>query len=636
MVAERGRRWATILGQFGRGRARRVAGATAIAVLCGGWLGVQSSGAGQTSRPVRLFAVEAVGGRLEVVRYDVPSLRDADKIAVAAYGRGAISVEVDGRVQSVGDPMESYQWALSPAATSFRSAWSTTKGAGVTVAVVDSGVRRTHQDLAGAVLTGTDLVTGSGDGSNDQNGHGTHVAGIIAARLNGKGIVGAAPAAKILPVRVLDGSGSGYSSDVAEGIIYAADHGAKVINLSLGGSAASQGTRTAIQYAIDRGSVVVAAAGNSGQSGNAPLYPGAFPEPIAVGAVDSSLRRAAFSNYGPYVDIVAPGDSVVSAWGSGDNAYAWASGTSMATPHVAAAAALAFAANPSYSSAKVRQRLETTANDLGPAGRDDQYGFGIVDPKNAGAIALPPGGDEGKGYWVVTSDGRVGAYGGARHYSDLAGFPVGSPTVAAARTPSGKGYWLVTAKGMVFAFGDARSHGGLHTRRLAKPVVAMAASASGAGYLLLTGDGTLYAFGDARSYGSINVPVRDLAMMRSGRGYWLLASDGRAYAFGEARYRSTLRRTTVGAGAVSLTSANGRGFWAVTGDGGVANYGTPSYGSPRAYSSASPGAGTRIRAVGSGRGYYVLTSSGLVYSFGSARNFGSRTTAATAVDLLLT
>lgn len=643
MAAERGNT-RHYFGQIGLRRARLVAAAVAAsAVAAGGSLaGGTPSGAttplafrGDAPTRVQLFAVEQVGSRLEVVRYDAPSPRDAVKITAAAFGRGAVSVEVDGRVQTAGDPMESYQWALSPAATSFRGAWTTTKGGGVTVAVVDSGVRATHQDLAGAVSGGTDLVTNGGDGTNDQNGHGTHVAAIVAARLNGKGIAGAAPAARIMPVRVLDGSGSGYSSDVAEGIIYAADHGARVINLSLGGSSPSQGTRTAIQYAIGKGAVVVAAAGNSGQSGNTPLYPAAFPEPIAVAAVDSSLRRAAFSNSGAYVDVAAPGDSIVSAWGSGDAHYAWASGTSMAAPHVSAAAALVLAAHPSYTPAQVRERIETTARDLGPSGRDDQYGTGLVDPKRAMAAALPPGGAEGQGYWVVTRDGRVRAYGSARHHGDLAGFPVGSPVVAGARTPGGGGYWLVTAHGAVFSFGDARYHGGLNGRRLAGPVVAMASSPSGAGYLLVTGDGTVHAFGDARAYGSVRAPVRDLAMMRSGRGYWLLGGDAQAHPFGEARYRATLRRTTVGAGAVSMTPANGHGFWAVRGDGDVEGHGTPVFGSPSQHGAGSTGTTARIRAVGSGRGYYVLTSTGLVYAFGSAKNHGSALTATPAVDLLV-
>lgn len=591
-------------------------------------------------RPVRMFALQRVGERLEVVRFEAPSTRDVDKLTEVAYVDGALSVEVDTRVRSVGDPLENQQWALEPASTSFRKAWNATKGGGVIVAVVDTGVRKTHEDLAGAVLSGIDLVTGSGDGSNDENGHGTHVAGIIAAQINGRGIVGAAPGIKILPVRVLDASGSGYSSDVAEGIIWATDRGAKVVNLSLGGGVPSEATRTAIQYANDNGVVVVAAAGNAGQSGNAPLYPAAFEEPIAVGAVSSNKQRAPFSNWGNYVDVVAPGDGIVSLWSTSDNTYAWASGTSMATPHVAAAAAMVFATNPSFTPEQVRRRIERTADDLGPAGRDQEYGVGLVDPANAARVALPSGGKEGKGYWVVTSDGRVGAFGMAKHRGDLGGFPVGSPVAAAARTPSGKGYWLVTKHGMVFAFGDARNHGGLYPWPLAKPVVAMASSRSGRGYLLLTGDGKVIALGDARSWGSAprGTRARDIAMTDQGRGYWLLSEDGQAFPFGDARFRPTMLGATIGRGAVSFAlSTNGRGLWAVRRNGLVSTYAAAhSYGSLSNYSSSSTRRGTRLRAVTSGGGYYVLTNDGLVYAFGSAKYRGSRRVSnATAVDLLL-
>ena len=181
----------------------------------------------------------------------------------------------------------------------------------MTVAVVDSGVLGNHEDLAGIVLSGTDFV-GGGNGWNDQLGHGTHVAGSSPPTSRTvSGITGAAPSVKILPVRVLDGGGSGQSSDVAAGIIYAADHGARVVNLSLGGTHADAGMHAAIQYAISKGSVVVAAAGNSGESGSPKIYPGAFPEVVAVGAIDSNRQRASFSNVGDYVDVVAPGVDVL-------------------------------------------------------------------------------------------------------------------------------------------------------------------------------------------------------------------------------------------------------------------------------------------------------------------------------------
>jgi hypothetical protein len=310
----------------------------------------------------------------------------------------------------------------------------------------------------------------------------------------------------------------------------------------------------------------------------------------------------------------------------------------MATPYAAATAALVLAANPSFTPDQVRGRIEQTADDLGAAGRDPHFGAGLVDPANAARVALPAGGNEGKGYFVVTSDGRVRAYGRAKHRGDLGGFPVGSPVVAAARTPSGAGYWLATRSGLVLGFGDAKGYGHLRTSAATGNVVAMASSASGKGYLVVTAKGRVRAFGDAQAFGSAprGRVIRDIAVTPNHRGYWLLDADGRAYPFGDARYGATGRGAQVGRGAVSFAlSTNGRGFWAVRRDGGVAAYAAEPYGSLRRYASATNRHGTRLRAVSSGGGYYVLTNDGLVYSFGSARYHGStQLRSATAVELL--
>ena len=233
-----------------------------------------------------------------------------------------------------------------------------TRGRGVKVAIVDSGVEAAHQDLVGSVLPGKDYVNPADDGRIDPNGHGTHVAGIIAAHVdNGLGIDGAAPDVHILPVRVLDANGGGDASNVAKGIIWAADHGARVINLSLGGGK-SPGIEQAMQYANSKGAVVLAAGGNNGDAGNAPMYPAAYPEAIAVAAVDSSLTHPAFGNTGNYLDVSAPGVGIVSLWGTSPTAYADASGTSMATPYASAEAALIIAATPTLSAARVKQLMD--------------------------------------------------------------------------------------------------------------------------------------------------------------------------------------------------------------------------------------------------------------------------------------
>jgi hypothetical protein len=205
----------------------------------------------------RLWAVTRAGdGRLHVVRGMRAAIARMD-VQLGRTDTQVLSTEDDRPVSELGDPLRPQQWALDQ--TSFELAWPTVSGSGVTVAVVDTGVLAAHEDLAGAVVAGTDLASDAhsvdpfGTGMVDPAGHGTHVAGIIGARVNnGRGIAGAAPNVKILPVRVLDAHGTGVASNVAEGIIWAADHGARVINLSLGGGP-SPGMETAMQYANGKG-----------------------------------------------------------------------------------------------------------------------------------------------------------------------------------------------------------------------------------------------------------------------------------------------------------------------------------------------------------------------------------------------
>ncbi len=366
------------------------------------------------------------------------------------------------------DPLRSQQWALN--AVDYQSAWSISTGAGVTVAVVDTGVLASHEDLAGSVVPGIDLAADAAKydpghtGEVDPDGHGTHVAGIIAAHPNnGVGIAGAAPGAKIMSVRVLDASGSGSSSDVSEGIIWAADHGARVINLSLGGGP-SPGMQIAIQYALSKQVVTFAAAGNSYQEGNQPTYPAAYPEAVAVGAITSSLQHAAFSNTGNYLDVVAPGDSIWSTYGQGRTQYAEMSGTSMATPYATATAALVLGEKSNLTAAQLTHAVEATAIDLGAPGPDPVYGSGLVNPRGALLSVSPERidqGTKGHGYWIVTADGHVRTFGAAHFYGDLSHVALSAPVVAAARTPDGRGYWLVGANGAVYAFGDAPFLGGI-------------------------------------------------------------------------------------------------------------------------------------------------------------------------------
>lgn len=273
------------------------------------------------------------------------------------------------------DPLLDQQWGLT--AIGAPSVWKITRGAGVTVAVIDSG-SGPHPDLdanldAGRTMFGP--IDSAGVLDIDNAGHGSHVAGIIAAVAdNAIGGSGVAPQSRILPIRVLDAQGSGDSKDVSKAVRFAVDSGAKVINLSLGGANESTSLTAAIQYAVERNVLVVAAAGN-GAADSPPKWPGASDLTIAVTAVDRNNSVASFGQRGDYIDLAAPGTSILSTAG---NDYKIQSGTSMAAAFVTGAAALLFAAQPSITAAQVREMLQRTATDIGPPGRDTTFGYGII------------------------------------------------------------------------------------------------------------------------------------------------------------------------------------------------------------------------------------------------------------------
>ena len=259
------------------------------------------------------------------------------------------------------------------------AAWDITTGSpAVIVAIVDTGASLTHPEFAGRILPGWDFVNNDSDPSDDQ-GHGTHVTGIIGAAMNnGQGTVGIAPNVSLLPVKVLSAAKSGTWANVSLGIRYAADHGAKVINLSLGGTTPSTALQDAIRYAGGKGALVVAAAGNS--SSSAPFYPAYYEEAVAVSATDEYDEYWSISNYGDWVDVSAPGSSIWNTyWTTADpNTYSFMSGTSMAAPHVAGLAALIWSANASLTPAQVRAILQETAIDKGAPGFDPYYGWGRI------------------------------------------------------------------------------------------------------------------------------------------------------------------------------------------------------------------------------------------------------------------
>jgi serine protease len=358
---------------------------------------------------IPLLTVEERGGKPEITSTPVVSPDQAASVAEAKAADGdLVGVDVDKPVHAsaTNDPRFGEQWSFTK--VPFEGAWAAdgTQGGGVTVAVVDTGVMADHPDMSGQVLTGAhflhsddgepvDPATG---GTEDFNGHGTHVAGTISAKSNNAtGISGAAPGAQILPVKVLCADGGGFTSDVADGITWAVDAGADVINLSLGGGATT-GEEAAIAYARDHNVVVAAAGGNDGAGGNA-SYPAAYSTQyanvIAVAATDNANGHPAYGTTGSYLDLAAPGGvavsgcatnpavEILSTWN--DGAYCSIAGTSMSTPHVSAAAALLRAANGACTAAQVKSRLRATATDLPPAGPDSTFGAGLVNPLAAGA-----------------------------------------------------------------------------------------------------------------------------------------------------------------------------------------------------------------------------------------------------------
>ncbi|WP_345508111.1 S8 family serine peptidase [Terrabacter aeriphilus] len=264
------------------------------------------------------------------------------------------------------------------------TAWDLSKGSlSQVVAVLDTGVNGKHPDLVGRTVAGFNAITNVGipaGAASDDKGHGSMVAGIIAARTNdGSGIAGVAWNAKVMPVKVLAKTGKGTDSDVIQGLTWAADHGARIINLSLSGPDDSPALHAAVTYAVRKGAVVIAAAGNSG--GDRPEYPAAYPEAIAVAATDTAGRVTDFSTHGSWVDVAAPGWDILSTQLGSD--YFFNAGTSFSAPIVSGIAVLMRSKSPSMTPAQVAARLRSTARDAGPRGTDPFYGAGVVDATRA-------------------------------------------------------------------------------------------------------------------------------------------------------------------------------------------------------------------------------------------------------------
>ncbi|OSZ62365.1 type VII secretion-associated serine protease mycosin [Streptomyces pharetrae CZA14] len=295
------------------------------------------------------------------------------------------------------DSTRSQQWHLD--AMRAEEMWRTSTGSGITVAVIDSGVDPDNPDLKGRVLDGLDLASKfqAGDEHTDFTGHGTGMAGLIAgtgAYGGGNGAFGLAPGVKVLPVRMPgehDLNAFAGPSYLSKAIRYAADSGAQVINISMGTVAHSPLLDAAVDYALDRGSLLFAAVGNDGDKGNPVEYPAATPGVVGVASVGKNLRRSSFSQYGPQVDMAAPGEEMVHACG-GETGLCKGEGTSDATALASASAALIWSEHPTWTNNQVlRVMLNTIGAPTDGAKRNDSIGYGIVRPR----IALQNPGDPG-------------------------------------------------------------------------------------------------------------------------------------------------------------------------------------------------------------------------------------------------
>jgi thermitase len=366
------------------------------------------------------------------------------------------------------DPLRPQQWGLDQIEAD--AAHSTSTGSGAVVAVLDTGVFGSHEDLGGRLVAGHDFIQDD-DTPQDENGHGTHVTGIVAANAgNGKGIEGVAPGALVMPIRVLDKNGEGTGKGAAKGIDYAVAHGADVINMSFGTDAigsllgGDEDFNAAVKRALDKGVIVVAAAGND----TLPFceQPSVTGPLLCVGAVDRRGMRSAFSSSG---DLMAPGGSalggsdedVLSTYNDGK--YESIAGTSQATPHVAGVAALLVSLGVRGKAAT--DRILATASDAGAAGPDDIYGAGILNARAAVAGLKPPAGGPGGG----AGGGGGGAGGGGG--SAKAGISFArTQKIATVRksgvklrckaTAAGRCDARVTARGKVIARGSRKAKAG--------------------------------------------------------------------------------------------------------------------------------------------------------------------------------
>jgi thermitase len=293
-------------------------------------------------------------------------------------------------LQTPDDPVFRQQWALR--SIKAPEAWDITTGAPIVIAILDTGVSSNHPDLDGKLLPGFNALNGGGD-SEDDEGHGTYVAGVAAAQANnGEGIAGVCWGCQILPVKVLNARGQGSDATIATGIRWAADNGARIISMSLGGDEDNPVLRDAVRYAHGKGVLLIAASGNGQvEQQNRPNYPAAYPEVVAVAATDGTAVTG-FATTGDYIDVTAPG---VGVWSTaidfnGRPTYEAQNGTSAACPHVAGVAGLMLSVRPDLTNDQLAALLTRSADDVGPPGKDPVNGYGALNALRAVQAALDP------------------------------------------------------------------------------------------------------------------------------------------------------------------------------------------------------------------------------------------------------
>lgn len=558
----------------------------------------------------------------------VPNMTEAQAVAYMQSLPGVQYAEPDYEFRATAIPNDpcyavqcgssAKQWNLEK--VGLPAAWDVTTGRkSISIGIVDSGVDSGHPDLEGHVTVGTNFSTDLD--SDDDFGHGTHVAGIAGASSNNaEGIAGANWDTQILSVKVLNGNGVGTATAISKGIRYAADEGVRIINLSLGAQTFSQSLADAVIYAQQRGALVVAAADN--QSSNAMTYPAALPGVVAVAASAPNDALASFSNYGPWVDLLAPGTGIISTWPRAKSVadpYEVEDGTSMAAPLVSGIAALVWSESPYLSAQGVARRLFATSDPV--IGGTTIAAHGRVNAQKA-LTDLP------NGYRFVASDGGVFSYGVDFHGS-TGGQKLNKPIVSSMTTGDAGGYWLIASDGGVFSYGNAEFHGSTGSTKLNKPIVNSSSSRSGNGYYLVASDGGVFSFGDAQFYGStgaitLNKPIVDMVVTASGRGYWLIASDGGVFAYGDAKFHGstggmTLNKPIVGA----ERSADGNGYLLVASDGGIFAFGDATFkGSAGALPLTSPI--VSMSATATGDGYWLTAADGGIFAYGDAPFLGSQ------------